>query len=538
MKTTYYKASQGLLILFALLICTTTQVHAQNLVPPTSPEMNFGPSGPNPTCFNIDDIVFPIAFGKADIYLSAVDRNVNWMAFHPVTGAFVIGGSITYQNCTDLNVGIRYNGVNPQLVVAYYSANAPKGHKVDVYNWNAGGGSVTMATGYPLSLSTLVAYTRISMDTHTETSGFSSFNAIVWEDPGTGINISSCVGAGAFIGGPIPGTVSFKRPDVAFSHVTAGSLNLHFVYHSGTGPSYTIRETFAPFSAMNVVSPAAAALQDVNSVSGILGLLSCSMDCPDHNAAPDIWTYAYSNNTASIFARISPTGSGGITKDVLATSSFVGLLTGMTVTSSEVRPRVSYNQSGASFHIAFFSNLVLGAVSNNYYSMQINSAGTTLISTNDYERVAAATAPGGAPRAIALSKQNSSNKYLYAVFSTSTGGSAGFVHKFHKWTNTTNFKTTGIENLAIANELLAGPNPFAETVSLYVPENLKNETMTASLTDMSGRLLLSYNGLAGEASIALEQASKNLAAGTYFLKTSIKSAEMNKNFKLQCTGTR
>lgn len=536
MKTTYYQGRQGILFLFALLICTW--VRAQVLVPPTSTEINFGTAGLTPTCFNYDDIPFPTTFGKADIYLSAVNNKVYWQAFHPVTGVFVIGGSITYQSCVDMNVGLRFNGTTPQLVVAYYNGVAP-GHRVDVYNWNTGGGSVTMATGFPLALSNLSSYTRISMDTHIEPSGLSSYNAIVWENPTVGplygINLTACTGAASFVGGVISGTGGLKRPDVAFSHVTGGNLALHFVYHSGTGTNYNISETSAPYTTMHVSSPPAPTTQDGNIVSGILGLLSCSIDCPDHHASPDIWTYVYSNNAASIFTRISSTGLAGTTADALATGAYSGLLTGMSIAPSDIRPRVSYNQSGNSLHIAFYSNLVATPVTNNYYSMQINSAGTALVSANDYERVAAAAAPGGAPASIALSKQNTNNKYLYTVFSTSSG----LAHKFHPWATTSSYKTTGIEsqNISpIANELLAGPNPFAESIRLYVPESLKNETMTASLTDLSGKLLLNYNGTAGEAPLALEQASKNLAAGTYFLSAQI-NGQLHKNFKLLCTGT-
>ncbi len=537
MKAINYQCRQFIFFL-ALLMGATAPIQAQILVPPTSTEMVFGVNGKSPTCFNYDDIPFPIAFGKADIYLSAVDNHVYWLAFHPVTGAFVVGGTITYQNALDVNVGLRFSGVTPQLVVAYYNAIAPKGHRVEVYNWNAGGGSVTMAPGFPVALSALAAYTRISMDTHIDSPGFSSFNAIVWEDPALGIRMASCTGATPFIGGTIAGTVGRKRPDVAFSHLTGGGLTVHFVYHTGVGPGYTILESAALYSAMHIAGPLPApALQDSNPVAGILGQLTCSMDCPDERAAgPDIWTYTYSNNNTSIFTRISATGGIGTTKDVLMAGSFVGLATGMAITFSDPRPRVSYNQSGNSLHEAFYSNLVQGPVNNNYYSMQINSAGTNLVSANDYERVAAAVAPGGTPVSIALSRQNKSNKYLYAVFCTS----GGLVHKFHPWANTANFKSTGLENqngALTAAELLAGPNPFAESVRLYMPENLKNEPMVATLTDVSGKLLLSYNGIAGEASAAVEQASKNLAAGTYFLTATLKNGDVRKHFKLQCTGT-
>jgi hypothetical protein len=530
------RACKGFLLLLSFLLAGITGLNAQTLIPATSFEYTFpggAPAGDLPTCYSWANINFG-GSSVYDGYLSAVNGELQWQMTVPSTPSSIFNqGTIAYPGCMDLNVGYMWGG-SPLAVVSYYMAGT--GHFYDVYKWNTAGLFLVSST----QVSTMPTYTRISMDSH-KTYGM----VIVWEDA---MDIYCVTGLSGSFSTPIllGGTGNMKRPDVAFSHIPT-ILNVQFVYNLQTGPvNYRIYETVADFFALHgsagFYTPT---VQDVNGVTVQWSELTASIDCPDHYSVEN-WAYTYAIDGMDIYVRSIDYNSLGFP---ITTNVVNGSLGNVPMWAKELRPRIAYNQSGTSFHVAWYSSYSVWPDGQCYFAEEIKESAAGLVSSADYLLVAANSAfPAGASlNSIAFSKQNDYSPFLYTVFLDA----GGIYHKFHPWTLTSSFKTEPNEQLhalrdncselhskpqakhELKPELRIGPNPFTSDIRLFVPDVLSRENIKITITDIGGRIVLQHEGMAGSASEAIEKAGKELSAGSYFVNANMEKAGVVQHFKLQ-----
>lgn len=534
MKTRTY-SGRGLTLLFACFaFALSTQ--AQVFIPATCYQNVYPaglPGGSTPHCYSYGNINFggPVY----DAYLASIDGKVFWRMTNPGNPAVTFNqGTVAYPNCQDISVGFNYGlGGVANAIVSYYKNGV--GHFYDVYTWNVGGLTLLSST----QISTLLNYTRISMDSH-RTYGI----VIIWEEA---TSLRAITGLNGVYNGPIAlgGTNNMKRPDVAFSHSSA--LNVHFVYWIQTGVnSYRIFESVADFFTLHASASLTPTVQDITGVVTSPAPIP-SIDCPDHYNVEN-WAYTYAVNGTDIFVRSVDFNSTGLP---VTTNVVNGTIGNAPMWAKEIGPRIAYNQGCNTFHVAWYSSYVVAPNGQCYFTEQIKEiAGPgSLFSSPDYELVATNSAlpPGAAHNSIAFSKQNDANTYLYTVYLDN----AGVHHAFHKWPVNTSFRTSDNDHQSIAQncdanhnmaataqarakELTVGPNPFSDHVNLYVPAAVKDEMMNIRLTDISGKLLADHNCVASEAAAFVEKATHGLQTGTYFLNTAIEAMDLHQNFKLQC----
>jgi hypothetical protein len=528
---------RGITLFSTLFVFAFTTLHAQVLIPSTCYQDIYPPGlpgGSTPHCYSYGGINF--GGPSYDGYLSSIDGNVIWRMTNLGNPAVVFNqGVVPYPNCQDISVGFNYGlGGTANAIVSYYKNGV--GHFYDVYKWGVGGLTLLTST----QISTLVNYTRISMDSH-RTYGI----VIIWEEA---TSLRAITGLNGVYNGPIllGGTTNMKRPDVAFSHSSA--LNVHFVYCLQTGPaSYRIFESFADFYTLHASASLTPTVQDIIGV-GTNSPPVPSIDCPDHYGVEN-WAYTYAVNATDIYVRSVDFNSTGIP---LTTNVVNGTIGNLPMWAKELGPRIAYNQGANTFHVTWYSSFVVAPNGQCYFTEQIKeSAGPgSLFSSPDYELVAANSAlpPGAAHNSIAFCKQNDANTFLYTVYLDN----AGVHHAFHKWPVTTSFRTSDNDHHSIAEnceakhglasiaqsggikELSVGPNPFSGHVNLYVPAAAKDAMISIRLTDISGKLLADHSCLAGEAPSFVEKATYGLQTGTYFLNTTIETLNIHQNFKLQC----
>jgi hypothetical protein len=531
---------RGITLFFALFVFALTTLHAQVLIPPTCFQNIFPagpPSGRTPHCYSYSSINF--GGPSYDGYLSSIDGRVFWRMTNPGNPAVIFNqGVVAYPNCQDISVGFNYGlGGLANAIVSYYKNGV--GHFYDVYTWGLGGLTLLSST----QISTLLNYTRISMDSH-RTYGI----VIIWQEA---TSLRAITGLNGVYNGPIllGGTTNMKGPDVAFSHSSA--LNVHFVYWLQTGVnSYRIFESVADFFTLHASASLTPTVQDIIGISSNHPPIP-SIDCPDHYSVEN-WAYTYAVNASDIFVRSVDFNTTGIP---LTTNVVNGTVGNAPMWAKELGPRIAYNQSANTFHVTWYSSFVVAPNGQCYFTEQIReSAGLgSLISSPDYELVATNSAlpPGAAHNSIAFSKQNDASPFLYTVYLDN----AGVHHAFHKWPVTTSFRTSDNDHQSAAHncspnhniasaaqqggikELTVGPNPFSGHVNLYVPSSVKDEMMNIRLVDISGKLIAEHNCLAGDAPSFVEKATNGLQTGTYFLNATIETMNIHQNFKLQCVET-
>ena len=542
MKTkAYLHSKRGIMLFFAVFTFAFTQLRAQVFIPATSYEDIYpttAPKGTTPHCYSFGNVYF--GGPTYDTYISGQDGAVIWRMTNIGNPAAIFNqGVIPYPNCVDVSVGFMYDmSSQAHAIVSYYKNGT--GHFYDVYKWTVGGLSLVSST----QISFLPVYTRISMDSH-KTYGL----VIVWEEA---TDIYALTGLNCVFNGPIllGGTGGMKRPDVAFSHGPA-ALNVQFVYNLQTSPTtYDIYESVADFFTLNSSAFYTPTVQDINPIVAMWSEITASIDCPDHYSVEN-WAYTYGIDGVDIYTRSVDFNSLGFP---VTTNVVNGTLGNVPMPAKELGPRIAYNQSCKSFHVAWYSSYFVLPNGQCYFTEEIKESAFGLVSNPDYELVAANSAfpPGASLNSIAFSKQNDNTPYLYTVFLTKKGTH----HVFHKWPLTSSFRTSdsgnpndpqhladncGAQHAAVVatnnsklKELAVGPNPFSGQVSLYVPASMKNETMSLRLIDITGKLYLDQQCPASEASAIIENASHGLHGGTYFLSATVESMDVHQNFKLQC----
>lgn len=532
-----------LLLLFLAFLITSAGLKAQpTLIPPTAFEYIYPmgpPSGDLPTCYSFGNI--SMSGSTYDTYLSAINGELIWQLTAPgIPSALVNQGTIPYPGCMDINVGFNYGpGGTPLAIVAYYKTGV--GHFYDVYKWGVGGLGLISTT----NISSVPNYRRISMDSH-KTYGI----VITWEEPN---GIYALTGLNGVFTAPVylNGTGHYERPDVAFSHSNVG-LNLHFVYDTPNGwPGYDIVESEIDFWVLNAaIGSITPSVMDINSVLCFWSQMTASIDAPDHYNV-DNWAYTYAIDGADIYVRAMDfnTSLSPVTTNVVN-----GSLGNQPMWSKELRPRIAYNANNNTFHVAWYSSFNVMPYGQCYFTEQITEDASTLVSSPDYELVAANSffPVGASLNSIAFSKQNDASPFLYTVFLDKDG----VHHAFHEWINTADFKmianpvteeirhnctadtrVTGIKsNSANTSELSIGPNPTSGAARLFVPASLKAETISLTIIDTRGQLVAQYSGDAVSTSEALEKASAGLSQGIYLVNAKIGN-NATQSFKLNKINT-
>ena len=467
------------------------------------------------------------------------------------------------------------------VIVSYYNSAGPggPGHYVDVYKWrqplpNDLGGLV-LQPGYPLQLSTIKNYTRISQDAH-NTYGF----CITWENPtpmppGNGINFVYGYMNPAFAGPSIsppyllPGTAGETSPDVAFTHNTG--LNLQFLYYRKVGANMRITESTTPFvlgPAWPVPPIAAPVVNDVNLLPWPCPAtnLKTRIDATDHWS--DDWAYSY----------ILPPACGAVNNDIYVRYNNAGVKTTYNLTNGTMLPltpmRCDMDPAGVSYlndwpvcsfdqttnwlNVEWYTQYQFPPAGAPFYApniggyvgLRMDNTGL-VISPLDYLQVAefatgSNTMASFSPT-IASSRQNDRTDYQFVAFANQNTAGKYMVIKDRLWAWPTfrgphspnDFSslyggTTAAQNVVTTeNSITAYPNPFVNKVSLDVSAGLLNEQLTVVVEDISGRVVDKIEAKGNMINASLSTVSSQLTSGMYLLKVQSASGDFNKVLKIE-----
>lgn len=468
------------------------------------------------------------------------------------------------------------------VIVSFYNSNPLNytgvGHYVETYLWNnpipIGTGGLTFINR--TQLSNIGTYTRIRQDGH-NTYGF----AITWEDPNPnsptwGINhvqgfMNNAI-PGVSMSAPIhlAGTGGESFPDVAFRHDGSG-LTLQFIYQSVNGGGFLqITSSNVPFilgpawpvvlgpvvTDVNVTALAPPANVDVHS----------RIDAPDHG--PDNWAYVYTlppynqvsvrwqNCTGPCFWATYVVNDGTLGNFPIDVD-----ISG--VTHLNDWPTISFDATTTYANVGWYTQYQFPAGSGffapnigGYVGLQLDENGA-LTWPMDYMQTGlnftGSNLNASFTPSIAYSRQNDRTDYHYLVFANQMcpGPAAQIQTKERPWTMAS-FKGGshdhhGAEELyassgekaslettaSVIDNIIAFPNPFSGTVSLALPNELLDQTLTVSLGDVTGREINSFTGKGRDVNTFLDKTGDKLAAGSYFITLKTGDDNLKKTIKVQ-----
>ncbi|RYD97669.1 MAG: T9SS type A sorting domain-containing protein [Sphingobacteriales bacterium] len=543
-----------------LLVAAAIPVTAQVFTSPTAYAFPYGDPvvgiDPNVTA-NYSKRNLNTSFGLTDMYLSAWSTNdpgggspseVIYMFSAPAAPTVMLSqGSIKYQGVADLGVGMIFDGNtgNYLALVTYYdylglnSASGQPGHILDQYTINGPIGSPLIFSS-KIQLSYTRDYGRIRMDSHIEYAA-----AIVWQNPGVGIE-TIVANNGSWSGiTTLAGTEPETGPDVAFSHTS--NLDVNFVYQSPSSGTITKSSLdwptllAVPFGGTAVMLPN---IQDVD--AGIpFPISELVLDCPDHYDV-DNWAYTYTDGL-NVYVRHIDFHSSGTPMTTIVNDGSLG---NAPLTNYQIafNPTLHYGDraiGGGSGEIMVGWNSSYGPTSHaesRYVAIEMFENGSGLHSLHDYMELPNGQLGGHFNAAISFSKMSDlqypgAPDFLYATYITQRNFSSGFAsfelqHAFHKWMNPV-FKgvrppmlhpecsSPGLKAQPELVRSTASPNPFRQ--SLINSVNLKEDArVELVLIDMAGRIVARK---ATQLNKGNHQVVMNglgpLTAGTYVLNTTI-----------------
>ncbi|MBS1771963.1 MAG: T9SS type A sorting domain-containing protein [Bacteroidetes bacterium] len=538
-----------------VLFLAATPAVAQNFIPPTAFEDSWpAPGNPNisrtthTSCYSFGNI--PVSGTTYDLTMAGWDApglpgGVSWRMLMPGNPSVVINqGIIPYPTtCQDLEVGFTFAGNGVQAAVAYYRNGV--GHFVDVYSWTGLG----LTLLYTMPLSTMASYTRISMDSH-KMYGL----AITWQEKDIKTIVGLGGGAGIAWSGilTLNGTVGETMPDCAFSHTPqAGTLNVHYVYYNPV--TLTVTESSYDFWIMIYMlgGGVPVLVNDANFV-GPVNMSVMNLDAPDHYDVEN-WAYTYTPNGADICVRLIDFHTGGVPTTVIVNSGVLG--------NFPINVPINYNPVVAYDHdciygwgygtmyVGWYTSVTDPATTNAaaYVSLQMDEAGTTLLTPLDYMTVANNPFMASGTPVMSFSKQNDQTNYLYTIFPQYWNPWGGYMmeNKYHAW-NTGSFKGTGRTALTCNDEehikafeqkhissvqVKAYPNPFSNMLAITIPVEYANDNVSIVLTDITGKICGTYQGKFTDANTYLTNLSKGLHTGNYNMSLNVEG-KMNENLKI------
>ncbi|MBN8671518.1 MAG: T9SS type A sorting domain-containing protein [Chitinophagales bacterium] len=547
---TRFRVSSFLFLLFCLSLGSGTQLYAQVFTAP----IGFEDSWPAAGSPNINITTHTSAYSFANVSITGVGMcdvafagwdepsgtvgGVSWRYLMPGNPAVVINqGIIPYANARDLEVGYLDVGGSQQLLVAYYSIGV--GHMLDVYDLNAGGATLL----YTNALSAAPNYGRISMDCHLQYA-----TAITWEETGViytmvGLNTSPVITFSGVL--TIGGTQRDFDPDCAFSHTgMAGTLNVHYCYYSpATG---LVTESSYDFWTMITMGGGTVpvAVNDLNFVGFLSDPLITNIDCPGHYDVEN-WAYAYTTNNADISVRLVDYHTTGIpiTRVVNDMSTLPCKPINM---YRNLSPFPAYDPNHTPGLVNIYVGWWTGAPDPmagfnpaGYVALRMNEFGNAVISPIDYLTVANNPTWASQTPVLSFSKQDDMFPFLYTVFPEWDPFFPGYrlQNKYHNWA-TPQFKgeeehehevecndeariAEFKKKLLASTTIKAYPNPFTNVLGLSFPASMQQSATSVVVSDMTGKVIDTYNGQVSKVNSHLTDLSKTLSPGAYIMNVSV-----------------
>jgi len=565
MKHSYFSIRRVLSafsILFCLLLGSAIQVSAQTFIAPLAFEDSYPVAGSpdinlttHTSAYSFQSVAIPI-WGPVDLVMAGWDEpsgtvaGASWRYLQPGNPAVVLNqGVIPYSNVRDVEVGYLDVAGSQQMLVAYYEIGV--GHKIDVYDLGFAGPTLL----YTNVLSTAPNYGRISMDCH-----LSYAVALTWEEKGViftmvGLNSGPSI---AFSGVLTIGmTQKDYQPDCAFSHTgMAGTLNVHYVYYSPSSGNFT--ESSYDFWTMIYMmgGTVPVAINDFNFVGYFSDPLVANIDCPGHYDVEN-WAYAYTTNNMDISVRLIDYHSMpvAVTRVVNDNSILPSKAINM---YRNIAPFPAYDPNhtpgATSIYVGWWTGALdpgAGMNTAGYVSLRMNEFGNVTISPLDYLTVANNPTWGTQTPVLSFSKQDDMFQFLYTVFPEWDPTVPGYrlENKYHNWP-TPQFKGEGNHAVECTDEakiaefkkhqvaattVKAYPNPFSNVLGVAYPASMQQDITTVSVTDLTGKVMGTYNGPVSKVNTYLTDLSKQLSPASYLLNVSVegKTNETIKITKLQ-----
>lgn len=460
---------------------------------------------------------------------------VSWRYLQPGNPSMIINqGVVPYTNARDLEVGYLNVGGNTQMLVAYYAVGT--GHMIDVYDLTPTG----PVFAYTNTLSTSPNYGRISMDCHLEYAV-----AITWEEAGiiytmVGLNTPSVITFSGVL--QIGSSKKDFEPDCAFSHTSmAGTLNVHYSYYSpSTG---VITESSFDFWAMIYMGGGIipVAVNDLNFVGFYSDPLVTNIDCPGHYDVEN-WAYTYTTNNLDISVRLIDYHTLGtpVTR-VINDMSVLGCQAINGNYNGHPFPAYDPNHSpgATSIYVGWYTTTIDPATSvvAGYIGLRMNESGTTALSPIDYLTIANNPTWATQTPVLSFSKQDDMFPFLYTVFPEYNAGFPGYQleNKYHNWP-TPQFKGEEKHEFECNDEariaefkskmvasttIKAYPNPFTNVLGLSFPASMQQSATTVVVSDMTGKVIDTYNGQVSRVNAHLTDLSKTLSPGAYIMNVSV-----------------
>lgn len=551
MKHRYFslrRALSALSILFCLLFGSSVRLSAQTFIPPIAFEDSWPMAGSPDINITTHTSAYSFALVNitgmgmpCDLVLAGWDDpsgtvgGVSWRYLQPGNPTMIINqGVVPYANARDLEVGYLNVGGNTQMLVAYYSIGV--GHMVDVYDLTNTGPTFL----YTNTLSTSPNYGRISMDCHLEYAV-----AITWEEAGViytmvGLNTPSLITFSGVL--QIGGSKKDYEPDCAFSHTSmAGTLNVHYSYYSpSTG---VITEASYDFWTMIYMGGGIVpvAINDLNLVGFYSDPLTTNIDCPGHYDVEN-WAYTYTTNSQDISVRLIDyhTTATPVTR-VINDMSVLGCQAINGNYNAHPFPAYDPNHSpgATSIYVGWYTTTTNPATmaAAGYIGLRMNESGTVALSPIDYLTIANNPTWASQTHVLSFSKQDDMFPFLYTVFPEWDPTFPGYrlENKYHNWP-TPQFKGEerhGFEcndeariaefkkNIVTSSAIKAYPNPFTNVLGLSFPASMQQSATSVVVSDMTGKVIDTYNGQVSKVNAHLTDLSKSLSPGAYIMNVSV-----------------
>lgn len=567
MKHSYFsprRALSMLSILFCAVAGITNQAVAQVFTAPIAFEDSYPVAGSPDIGITTHTSAYALqgvpitGYGPIDLALAGWDEpsgsvaGASWRYLQPGNPAVVLNqGVINYTNVRDVEVGYLDVSGDQQMLVAYYELGV--GHKIDVYSFSSG----TPTLLYTNVLSTSPNYGRISMDCH-----LTYAVALVWEEAGViytmvGLNSGPSIAFSGVL--TIGKTQKDFEPDCAFSHTSmAGTLNVHYVYYSPSTGRFT--ESSYDFWTMITMmgGTVPVAINDFNFVGFFSDPLVANIDCPGHYDVEN-WAYAYSTNNMDISVRLIDYHTMPL--PVTRVVNDMSILPCSTINMyRNMAPFPAYDPNHSpgmqNIYVGWWTGALDPAAGMNiagYIAIRMNEFGNVAISPLDYLTVANNPTWGTQTPVLSFSKQDDMFSYLYTVFPEWDPTFPGYrlEHKYHNWptpafkgeaNHNHTFQCTDEAKIAefkknqiAATAIKAYPNPFSNVLGVAYPASMQQDVTTVSVTDLTGKVMGTYNGQVSKVNTYLTELSKQLAPASYLLNVSVegKAKETIKITKLQ-----
>jgi hypothetical protein len=433
----------------------------------------------------------------------------------------------------DMEVTIVVDGAGTYYIVASYYKNGA-GHYYQVFKWTTAG---IGAIGAPVLLNAQSGYSRISID------GFRCrYFTITWDDLGTGIRALAGVtsGGGVTFGtaATIVGSSQQAFPDVEVYNAS-GTPRVSFVYflNNNAAGQGNITVSDIPWATVMAGGGIAPAVIDVNpsafaywtpgtfTMYTAAGPGSLNLDRPDDHTIGN-WSYIYTDDFQRIKARMRSTGL--LTTFVLNNGSIaplIDLTTSMGNPMINYWPTIAFDNDGENIHYGWYSYYP-GA---EYVALKMHVNGTLLVS--DYMTVSNVPNLSGT-QAMQFSKQNEDAR-LFATYTMYSSATDYYLNnKYVPW-GASAFKTTGVENVSDAQDVLFFPNPYTNELNIQLPAEMNAQFLTISVTDITGRKMDVYGGMGNLINSHLNQVSRTWVPGMYLITVENTATGFMHTYKVQ-----